>query len=128
MTCKHRRTPNNWGKSKNKETTDEQVRGKPEDQPATAEGACCLTYPQPICICRQEDGKPDTKEPTDEQARGKPEDQSAAAERVCCPICPQPRSVCRQECGGPDKGIHCPKITPENSCNPTSQNCFRHPK
>ena len=109
-----------------KETTDEQstseqVRGKPEDQPTATECVCCPTCPQPIGICRQIDGKPDTKEPTDEQVRGKPEDQLVAAERVHCPICPQHRCICHQECGGPDKGIHCPKITPENSCTPKTR-------
>ena len=50
-----------------------------------------------------------------EQVRGKPEDQHTATECVCCPVCPQLICLCCQECGGPDKGIHCPKITPENS-------------
>ena len=85
MTCKHRRTPNTWKESKNKETTDEQVPGKPGDQPTAAEGVCWPICPQPIGICRQIDGKPDTKEPTDEQVRGKLEDQPVAAERVHCP-------------------------------------------
>ena len=145
MTCKHRRTLDNWKKSKNKETTDKQVRGKPEDQPTAAECACCPTCPQPMSICRQKSGRLDTKEKcknqegeyscmtcnhrrtpdnwkksknkeiTDEQARGKSEDHSVAAIYTFCPICLQPRYICRQECGGPDKGIHCPKITPENS-------------
>ena len=116
MTCKHRRTPNSCRKPKNKETTDEQVRGKPEDQAAAAECACCPTCPQPMYIGRQEGGGPDTKETTDEQVREKPEDQPAAAEDKCCPRCLQLICICRQRCERPGSMEKCKSQKGEHSC------------
>ena len=43
------------------QTTDDQVLEKPEDHPATAEGVCCPTCPQPMCICCHGGGRPDSK-------------------------------------------------------------------